>query len=202
MRRVEIVARARARTARRIGHALVAALLGLGACSEEGVEGGERVAPDDRPAQYTTNLRVEETALGRRVWILEANEAVEDPETNVMQLTGVTLRFYDRDGELESTLTARTGEADRESRHMVSRGDVVVRTNEGYLLETEVLEWDNGRKKILSDEPVKITQGRNVYTGVGLISDPGLESFEILENFQGTVIDDAGDESGGTDAPD
>lgn len=155
----------------------------------------------ERPEQVTRDLRVVETTRGRRVWVLEAVEAVEEPESNVTRLEDITLYFYDRDGELESTLTAREGEADRDSRHLVSRGNVVVRTSEGYLLETEVLEWDNGRKKILSDEPVRITQGRNVYTGIGLVSDPGLESFEILENFRGRVIDDEGGGGGRSDAP-
>jgi LPS export ABC transporter protein LptC len=153
-------------------------------------ESGAETVPD----QITTELRVVETTMGHRIWVLEADEAVDDPGTRKTFLTSVTLYFYDRDGKLESTLTAREGEADRDTRHLISRGDVVVETSEGYLLETEVLEWDNGRKKILSDQPVRITQGRNVYTGIGLVSDPGLDSFEILEDFRGTVIDDAGGE--------
>lgn len=175
-------------------------LAALSACNEAPAPATDTAA-EAPPEQITEDLRVVETTMGKRIWVLQADEAVEDPTSHKTLLTGVTVYFYDSDGELESTLTAREGEADRDTRHLVSRGDVVVETSEGYLLETEVLEWDNGRKKILSDQPVRITQGRNVYTGVGLVSDPGLDAFEILEDFRGTVIDDAGGAGGRNEQP-
>lgn len=191
------------RAVRWVGRLTAGVAVALSTSCERTPDGSDAPAATERPEHVTQDLRVVETADGRRVWVLEAERAVEVPDSNLTVLTDITLYFYDRDGHLESTLTAREGEADRETRHLVSRRDVVVETREGYLLETEVLEWDNGRKKILSDRPVRITQGRNVYTGVGLISDPGLESFEILEDFRGRVLDDDGGESGGgqDDAP-
>jgi len=140
--------------------------------------------------QETVALKVVETTLGDQKWILTAERAVHHEERDVTDLEGLTVTFFDEEGREASVLNAEIGEADRKRRHLVAKRNVTVRSTEGYLLETEVLEWDNERRKILSDEPVRITQGANIYTGVGLVSDPGLEQFEILRDFKGTIVEE------------
>jgi LPS export ABC transporter protein LptC len=135
-------------------------------------------------------MRVAQSRLDQAVWVLEADEAIHDPERDVTDLVELTVTFYDREGTVSSVLTAETGEADAKTRHLVARTNVVVETPEGYRLETETLRWDNERERILSDDPVRIRQGRNLYTGVGLVSDPELIEFEILNEFRATVIPD------------
>ena len=138
-------------------------------------------------------MRVIESVLGTPKWILEADDAVHHEETNVTRLTALRVTFFGEAGDTTSVLTAKEGEADRRTRHLLARNQVEVHTTEGHLLETEVLEWDNGRQKIFSEEAVRITQGRNVYTGVGLVSDPSLRDFEIQKDFRGTITPEDGD---------
>jgi len=137
--------------------------------------------------QQSKNLRVTETLLGKRRWVLEAEEAIGREDTGISVLRSVRVTFYDEEGAVASTLTSNEGEAEGKLRHLVARDSVIVETPDGDRLETELLEWDNTKKKIQTDAPVRIVQGENVYTGVGLVSDADLEHFEILKDVRGTV---------------
>ncbi len=166
--------------------ALVLALLG---CARD-PEATSPVTDTLSTSQQSWGLRVRETELGRTKWELEAEEARQHEDPPHTELHGVTVRFFDSDGELSSTLTADEGEVTGPTRRLVARSNVVVITPDGERLETEVLEWNERDRLIRSDAAVRIVQGRNLYTGVGLVSDPELDSFEILEDFEGTVIED------------
>jgi LPS export ABC transporter protein LptC len=171
----------------------------LGGCDVSG-EGGDDVptgVDSTRTVQRSTDIEVTESRLGQKRWILRADRSALYDDTALTELEGLTVTFYGDSGEVTSTLVADRGSIDRKTRHLVARENVRVETPDQETLETEVLEWDNARKKILSDQPVRITQGRNIYTGTGLVSDPGLEEFEILEDFEGTVIDDGVEGAGG-----
>ncbi len=178
---------------RRTRHLLRALIVSTLACRGVQDHGPERTADSTAAAQVTVDLTVIETTLGTRRWILNAERAVHHTETDVTELVGLTVTFFDEMGEETSVLKAQEGQVDRKRRHLVARCNVTVRSSEGYLLETEVLEWDNERKKILTDEPVRIVQGQNVYTGIGLVSDPGLEKFEILRDFEGSLVEEESD---------
>lgn len=171
----------------------------LAGCETPGEEDGGPTGTEDsvRTVQRSTDIEVVETKLGVVRWILRADHSVMHDDEERTDLEGLFVTFYDDSGGVSSTLRADRGEIDRKTRHLIARQNVRVKTPEDETLETDVLEWDNARKKILSDQPVRITQGRNVYTGTGLVSDPGLEEFEILEDFEGTVIDDGAEEAGG-----
>jgi LPS export ABC transporter protein LptC len=176
-------------TGRALGVAIAVFLPG---CDPPELEPPAPAADSLRTTQQSTNIRVVETGLGRRKWLLEAGQATSNETTGVSVLRSVRVTFYDEDGSVASTLTSEEGEAESKTRHLVARKNVIVETPDGERLETEILEWDNARKKILTDAPVRIVQGENVYTGVGLVSDPDLEHFEILKDVRGAVRSDDG----------
>lgn len=170
-----------------MGRWLLAVLLSQAGCESAEPPSGA-VVDSTRTLQRSFDVRVTESVLGLPTWILEADEATHDDETEITNLSVLRVTFFDEAGDTTSVLTADEGEADRRTRHLIARRNVVVRTQEGHVLETEVLEWDNGRQKIFSEEPVRITEGRNVYTGIGLVSDPSLRDFEIQRDFRGTIL--------------
>jgi LPS export ABC transporter protein LptC len=157
------------------------------ACNPPEIAPPERGGDTLRTTQQSKHIRVTETLLGKRRWVLEAEEAVGREDTGISVLRSVRVTFYDEDGAVASTLTSNEGEAEGKTRHLVARDSVVVETPDGERLETELLEWDNTKKKIQTDAPVRILQGENMYTGVGLVSDADLEHFEILKDVRGTV---------------
>jgi LPS export ABC transporter protein LptC len=189
-------------TARLLG--VAAALGSLAACDSQPPQVEPSASDSLAGRQRSAEIRVIETRFGIPRWILEADSASHDEASDVTALARLRVTFFDDAGDTSSVLTARAGEVDRRRRHLVARRDVRVRSwsTEGYELKTEALEWDNERKKILSDQPVEITRGRDLYRGIGLISDPSLEDFEIQQAFEAIVLEEeergtGGDSTGG-----
>ena len=183
----------------RIG--LAAWAIGGVACGEDGAPDGPTESDSLKATRVMTDLRLVDSSLGQPKFILEADEAVQHGDDRVVELTNMRITFFSADGTTSSVLTAREGEVDRKTRQLIARQNVRVVTPEQYSLETEVLEWDNARQKILSDAAVRITEGRNVTTGVGLVSTPDLEHFEIKRDVRVHVVDEEVESShgGGTE---
>ena len=95
---------------------------------------------------------------------------------------GVEVDFYDAEGSHASRLTSERGEYHETTEDVVGLGNVVVVSDSGVTLQTEVLRWDNGLKKILSDTVVTvITPDRDTLYGVGFESEPDLSRWVIRE---------------------
>jgi LPS export ABC transporter protein LptC len=103
----------------------------------------------------------------------------------------LTVDFYGEDGQISSVLTSQEGTVHRRTNAMSVRGEVVVKAEDGRVLETETLHYDPQEKKIHTDDFVRLVDGRNVLTGYGLESDPDLQdgTFEIKRDVEATVLD-------------
>ena len=88
---------------------------------------------------------------------------------------GVEVDFFDKEGKHVSLLTANSGEYHESTEDVVGMGNVVVESDSGLTLRTEVLRWDNRRGKIISDTLVMLTtpQSDTLY-GVGFESNADL----------------------------
>lgn len=87
--------------------------------------------------------------------------------------------FYDADGHHNSVLTADSGTVDNETSNLIATGKVVVVSDSGVVLKTEILKWDNDKQKIISEVPVQFTTGEDTLIGNYFISDPDLRNYEI-----------------------
>lgn len=93
---------------------------------------------------------------------------------------GVEVDFYDAEGSHASRLTSERGEYHETTEDVIGLGNVVVVSDSGVTLQTEVLRWDNGLMKILSDTVVTvITPDRDTLYGVGFESEPDLSRWII-----------------------
>lgn len=126
-----------------------------------------------------------ETDLGVPRWTLEADQVASYRERRVVYAENVHVDFFDKKGRHVSTLTSREGRLDTAENDMTAIGEVVVRNADGYTLESDSLRWINRQEKIRTDAFVRLTRGTDVLTGYGLVSDPALEHFEILERVSG-----------------
>jgi len=68
-------------------------------------------------------------------------------------------------------------------------GNVVVTTEEGIKLETASLRWDPQKRKIVTDDFVKITKKKDVITGYGLEADEELKHFVIKKSVKGKITE-------------
>lgn len=151
-----------------------------------------RVAEDDfqdAPEQIIENMEVTFTDQGRRTGVLKADSVAIYQQGRVKRGKKIQVDFYDQEGQHVSTLTAEEGTYDSKAEEIEAQGDVVVVSDAGVRLETEVLRWRKQINRIFTDAFVKIIRGKNVVSGYGLDTDPQLEDLHIQKNLQGRIED-------------
>ncbi len=87
--------------------------------------------------------------------------------------------FFDNAGQHNSVLTAQEGRVDNATNNLEAKGKVVVVSDSGIVLQTEILQWDNRRQKIISEVPVIFTTETDTIIGDAFISDADLKNYEI-----------------------
>jgi LPS export ABC transporter protein LptC len=102
---------------------------------------------------------------------------------------GVRVDFYDQEGNHTSVLIADSGLIQEKRQNLEALGNVVVTTEEGITLETVSLRWDPQKRKIVSDDFVKITKKKDVITGYGLEADEELKHFVIKKSVKGKITE-------------
>ena len=138
-------------------------------------------ASDSVPVSIVKNIDLIRSVSGKVVLeltapILKSYEG-DDPYSEFPQ--GLKIVFYDSLMNITSQLTAEYGISYDKRKMMEARKNVVVINNRKHeQLNTEVLTWNQGTKRIYSDKFVKITQPGKVIFGEGMQSD---ETFEVWE---------------------
>ena len=165
---------------------VLAAACVLSSCGEGGetgpaAEGG--VVPDQEINSFTLT----QTNDGRSVWSLTAELALVFEEADRIETTRPRVEFFSDEGESRSVLTARSGLLRRRTNDMEVSGSVVVTSNDGTVMRTEHLTWDERRGKILTEMPVRVTRDGDVMTGTGAEADPDLGNLRILADFRAYV---------------
>jgi len=99
---------------------------------------------------------------------------------------GVEIQFYNRKGEITSTLTSHAGELDEYTNNVKAVGNVIVESDSGITLYTNELFYYNEQEKIASNVDVMVTttDGDTLY-GIGFESDTRLDYWEIKKPHDG-----------------
>lgn len=102
---------------------------------------------------------------------------------------------YTMDGELETTVVARTAKhiTTQDAEEWMVYGDVVI-TNyiQNQKLISDTIYWDQAEKKIFTDCYVRLENGQDVMQGYGMESDEMARNATILRPFDSyTVIQDS-----------
>jgi LPS export ABC transporter protein LptC len=150
--------------------------------------GSDRAAsPEERerPKQTAKRISLTETDMGIPRWKLDADQVASYSGRQAVYAENVHVDFFDEEGLQVSVLTSREGRLDSGTNNMTAIGDVVVRNTDGYTLETDSLRWVSNERLVRTEAFVRLTRGEDVLTGYGLVSDPGLEHFEIQRRVSG-----------------
>lgn len=95
---------------------------------------------------------------------------------------GIYLEFYEKPGQMSSTIKANYGKQERNKEMYLVRGNVVVNNIlKGEKLETEELYWDKRKAEIFTDKFVKITTPDEVLMGQGLRANQDFSKYKILK---------------------
>jgi LPS export ABC transporter protein LptC len=143
---------------------------------------------DYRGEQKLEKFSMVETLAGKTQWELEASRADVFETEKRTKLEKIKLKFF-KDNKLTSVLIAEKGDINTETGDMQAVGNVVFSSEQEQVkVESEQLNWDNKRKKILTDSFVKETRPQGVVTGYGLEADPDLSRSVIKREVKAQVI--------------
>jgi LPS export ABC transporter protein LptC len=125
--------------------------------------------------QVTYGMNLKLTEAGVLKADLLADTAFSRPGSDVTELRGVELTFFDEEGARPGTLTSRSGEYDQRSGVMTARGAVVlvVPTDDGgtRTIRTEELHYDQKGDAVWSEVPTSIEQKDGTFYAQNFSSD-------------------------------
>ena len=153
---------------------MLAVCAALAACKAAPAAGGPVEANAD-PTQRTYGMNLKLTEGGILKADLFGDTAFTKPNTEVTELKGVKLTFFDSQGKKPGKLTSRTGEYDARTGVMTARGNVILITQndkgEERIIRSEELFYDQRGDRVWSDRETIIDEaGRHAVTD-GFTSD-------------------------------
>ena len=123
-------------------------------------------------------LKLTQTSEGKLAFQIAAEEAYIYQSENLIKFYKVKAKYF-RLGREASNLVSDEGMLNTSTNDIQATGNVLLRSAEGSILETEQLNWINKGGSVFTDKAVKVTKGGNIMTGVGLKTDMALENISI-----------------------
>lgn len=111
------------------------------------------------------------------------------PEDRVLD-NGLQVDFFNKEGKRTTVLTAKRAII-RPNNDMEAFEDVVIKSEDSTVVETEYMKWLNNVKKIYSDKFVTITKPTEVIRGYGFESDQNMTNYRIFKVSGEANIKDA-----------
>lgn len=170
---------------------LIGLALALGSC-QKGGQGEGSIGAADVPDQEFSDFTTVESDSGLVRWVLKAPVARMYSARKLLAADDPRIEFFDKDGRRTSVLTSKKGEYNQVTHDLTALGNVVITSQEGYVLETESLVWVEKLGKMHSEDFIKFIRGRDVLTGYGLRADPDLKNVEIQRDVKAYLRDSEG----------
>ena len=167
----------------------------LSACSDNEKNGVSVNGPysDSIPEEVFHNGELKYSEQGRIIFVIIGNdvESYLNQDKLVFE-NGMKVNFFERDMSVKTSLTADYG-INIESKKIVEvRGNVILTNHQsGETLYTQHLSWEQNKKMIFSDTPVKIvTPDQTIYGAGGMEADETFDHWTILQPSGNFKIDE------------
>lgn len=159
-------------------------ILALGACrdqSETPLVAQDILELNEEANQVIFGLDHYVTSDGIRKAHIVADTAFNLEEKSVIDLRGMEVTFFDRDGNITSVLTAEEGTYHWDTGDMTARENVVVVSpDEGRRLETSVLNYNRSQDRIWSEEKTRMFEpDGTIVEGTAFESDSSMDNIEL-----------------------
>lgn len=113
---------------------------------------------------------------------LKAKKQFEFGNGNVEFPEGIEIEFFDKMGNVTTTMRADRGYFDRNANLYRGEGDVRVNNLEkDQSLTSEELFWDPNAKKIYTEKFVTVREKETVFNGTGMEADEGFNEYKMFK---------------------
>lgn len=170
--------------------AFFAACLLAGCREKEDVETIDIADFDQEPDMVMTDFDYSMSTDGVKSWDLHCREADKYDTLRRFLFKDVKLNLFDGPA-VKAVLTSRIGTANYNDRNMTAQSNVRVVFNDGAVLTTESLTWDDSRQVLRTEDFVRIVKpGGDMVTGYGLTMDRNADEIVIKRRVKGTFNKD------------
>jgi LPS export ABC transporter protein LptC len=142
-------------------------------------------AKDLRPT--VQGLDYTQVNQGRKEWTLFSTTARFDEGSKSLNLDGVLLAFYPREGG-KVTIEGNLGLYQDRRKRVVLKGDVKARTQDGIVLTTRKLVYSEKDQVVVTDDPVKITGRDFAIKATGMEVDITREVVHFNQRVRTTLV--------------
>ena len=161
----------------------------LSSCEKAAKEPFSELQIKDMPELSARNFETMYTDSGKVTMIMRSPLIMqfageEDPHTEFPE--GLVLLFYDKTSVPQASLASQYARYNKKEELWELRDSVVVVSEKGEILETELLYWDEAKELVWSDRFVRITGKDEIIMGTGFESDPRLTRWKI-KNVSATI---------------
>jgi LPS export ABC transporter protein LptC len=140
-------------------------------------------APVEKPSLAFDGFKARGTLKGVKQWEAEAARAWMFRGTRSARAEVVAITYFQK-GKAVSRAWADKADIDLKTYDIEAEGNVVVHGQNGVVLETERLSWNNQKEQVHTQAAVRVVRGRSVLTGLGLVADRRLEKVEVQEDVK------------------
>jgi LPS export ABC transporter protein LptC len=157
----------------------------LSACGDNALRANATITQADSADQVLDSVYHVVTKQGMRQSIVEADTAYYYESSKVFELRRLRITFFSTTGAQSSVLTATEGTYQMALGQMEARGTVVVRSNDGRQLNTDLLRYDQGLNQLSTDRPFTFSGPTANGSGVGFVSDPDFRDVTVTSGARG-----------------
>jgi LPS export ABC transporter protein LptC len=168
---------------------LMVSIFGISACEtnrEEVMALGKKATMPSLTGKGVTMLYSDSTILKIKLTTPQMQKYENTKEPMTIMPKGLFVIFYDQNGKESTTLKSDYGVRYETTKRMEVKYNVEAVNVNGEKLNTEHLIWDEQKKKIISDDFVKITTAKEIIMGKGLEANQDFTQYEIKE-VTGTI---------------
>ena len=158
-------------------------ILLIAGCQDSGVArkvgSSRKMFPDQESWESTVSI----TREGRMVARASSRRMVQYDRQNLAHLFGdVEVDFYNSEGEHVSTMKADSADINMLTNNMNAFGNVVIHSDSGLVLHTQILNWSNEYDMVSTPESVMFaTPELDTLFGIGFESDVDLTHWKIFK---------------------
>ncbi|WP_332912714.1 LPS export ABC transporter periplasmic protein LptC [Algoriphagus boritolerans] len=113
---------------------------------------------------------------------ITAAKQLEFLDGNIEFPEGIEIKFYTKEGQLETTMRADRGYFIQSENLYRGEGDVQIQNLlKDQKLQTEEIFWDQPRKKIYTDKFVTIQERQTLFNGTGMEADDSFSEYTLKQ---------------------